>query len=253
MRRRSALLATIAMLAGLAGSVARAADPDALWKIVTNACVPHELDGSGGRPCALVDIVHGYTVLKDLVGRTQFLMIPIARLGGIESPQLLAPGAPPYWADAWAARVFVSARAGRTLPDDDIGLAINAVSGRSQNQFHIHIDCIRPDVRAVLRDEQTLIGEAWSPLRVPFDGHTYLARRIAQPTLDAVDPFRLLADGVPAARADMAHATLVLTVSATPSGHDDFILLADQANAVTGDRGNGEELLDHACTLAHVD
>jgi CDP-diacylglycerol pyrophosphatase len=40
-------------------------------------------------PCALVDLrerdAKGYVVLKDLVGATQYLLIPTARVSGIES------------------------------------------------------------------------------------------------------------------------------------------------------------------------
>jgi CDP-diacylglycerol pyrophosphatase len=256
-RLPSAALPCVTMVAAavaalLAVAVSRAANPNALWNIVSGACVPHQRDGEGPRPCVLVDLDRGYAVLKDLVGETQFLMIPTVRIGGMESPELLAPDAPSYWADAWAARSFVVARAGRALAPDEIGLAINSVSGRSQNQLHIHVDCIRPDVRATLRDRLAGIGESWAPLPVAFAGHTYLARRIGQPTLDGVDPFRLLAEGVPTARADMAHETMVLTGAALPDGRSGFILLADHADAATGDVGSGEELLDHACALAHA-
>ena len=37
------------------------------------------------------------------------------------------------------------------MPRDDISLAVNSVYGRSQNQLHIHIDCVRSDVRNALR------------------------------------------------------------------------------------------------------
>jgi CDP-diacylglycerol pyrophosphatase len=241
-------LAAAAMLAAMA---ARAANPDALWNIVSKSCVPHEQDGSGGKPCAFVDLSDGYAVLKDLVGATQFLMIPTERVGGIESPAVLAPDAPDYWADAWAARRFVIERAGRPLGRDDIGLAINSVSGRSQNQLHIHIDCMRPDVRQALRDDAGAIGQTWAPLPMTFSSHTYLARRLDQPELTGVNPFRLLAAGVPAAGADMAHETLVVTGAVSPQGRDGFILLADHADLAAGDFGSGEELLDHSCALAH--
>ena len=36
----------------------------------------------------------------------------------------------------------MEAEAGRALPDDVLSLAINSIHGRSQDQLHIHIDCI---------------------------------------------------------------------------------------------------------------
>jgi CDP-diacylglycerol pyrophosphatase len=223
-----------------------------LWKIVSGACVPHQLDGSGGAPCTLVDLAGGYAVLKDRVGATQFLLIPTARVGGIESPEILAPGAPDYWEDAWQARRFVSERAGRMLGRDEIGLAINSVSGRSQNQLHIHVDCMRPDVRDALHADLDAISDVWRPLPAAVAGHVYLARRLAQPDLANADPFRVLAEGVPEAGADMAHETLVVTGAVFPGGQDGFVLLADRADPATGDTGSGEELLDHSCSLAHT-
>src|SRR5271169_3668763 len=82
-----------------------AADPDALWKLVHDKCVPDQQQNDDPAPCAVVDQregdAKGYAVLKDLVGATQYLLIPTARVPGIESPLLLAPEAPNCFADAW--------------------------------------------------------------------------------------------------------------------------------------------------------
>ena len=72
-----------------------------------------------------------------------------------------------------------------------------------------------------------------------------MAMRIDQPDLTHTNPFTLLADGIPGARADMAHYTLVLVGVA-----DGFVLLAGRAAGITN-RGSGEELQDHACAAAH--
>ncbi|HZM08527.1 MAG TPA: CDP-diacylglycerol diphosphatase, partial [Methylocella sp.] len=45
---------------------------------------------------------------------------------------------------------MVSRRAQKELPRDAINMAINTAGSRSQDQLHIHIDCIRPDVRKAL-------------------------------------------------------------------------------------------------------
>ena len=61
-------------------------------------------------PFAVVDLwegdAKGYAVLKDLVGAAQYLLIPTARVPGIESLLLLAPEAPNYFADAWRERGY---------------------------------------------------------------------------------------------------------------------------------------------------
>lgn len=233
-------------LAGVA-SAARAADPSALWHIVNGRCVPDQTQHHDPAPCIAVDLAGGYAVLKDLIGKTQFLLLPTTRVGGIEDKAILAPNAPNYFADAWRARHYVDERAGHDLPRDAIALAINSIYGRSQDQLHIHIDCLRPDVRAALAQHWAAVGPHWSTFPVNLAGHYYRAMRLLGAELGAINPFRLLAAGVP--QADMHRHTLVL-VGATFAGKSGFILLDDRADLAAGDRGSGELLQDHACALA---
>ena len=250
---RLALAALIA-LAALAPP-SHAADPDALWKIISERCLPNEREYGEPAPCALVDlddgVEKGYVVLKDISGDTQYLLMPTAKITGIEDPALLAPGAPNYFADAWKARHFTLEAAKTALPRDAIGLAINSTFGRSQNQLHIHIDCVRADVRDAVRRELAAIGDAWAPLAEPLAGHRYRAMRVAGEDLDGIDPFQRLADGIPGARQAMGQQTLVILGATLPGGSPDFVFLNDRANAATGDPGSGEELQDHSCALAH--
>src|SRR4051794_10314769 len=74
-------------------SSAWAADPSALWNIDNGQCVPHMRQSNDPAPCSIVDLAAGYVVLKDIVGATQFLLMPTARISGIESPAVLAPDA----------------------------------------------------------------------------------------------------------------------------------------------------------------
>jgi CDP-diacylglycerol pyrophosphatase len=64
-----------------------------------------------------------------------------------------------------------------------------------------------------------------------------------------VNPFLLLAESAPDARAHMGDYTLFLT-GASFAGRPGFILLADRANPLRGDFGSSESLQDHACALA---
>jgi CDP-diacylglycerol pyrophosphatase len=249
--RLSACLPVGALAAVVVGALpAAAADPDALWKIVHGKCVPDQRQHHNPAPCARVDlsagVVRGHVVLKDLRGELQYLVIPTARVTGIESPRLLAPHGPNYWAPAWQARSYVFARAHRTFPRNAIGLAVNSEKGRSQNQLHIHVDCVRPDVRSYLAAHAAELPPHWSQTPVSFDGHRYRAMRIAGATLRGVDLFRLLARGIAGARADMGDWTLVV-IGIEPRG---FVLLAGHVDPATNDRGSGEDLLDHSCAIA---
>ena len=232
------LAGDVALCALLTAPRHAAADADALWYIVNEQCVPDQQQFHSPMPCDQVDLAAGYVVLKDRVGDTQFLLMPTAHITGIESPEILAPGSPNYWNAAWQARHFVDERAHRTMPPETISLAINSADARTQNQLHIHIDCLRLDVQAALLEHAGDIGTAWKPFPAKLSGHDYMAMRIDRPDLGDANPFVLLADGIPGARADMAQYTLV--VVGDPGG---FVLLAGH--------GSGEELQDHACAAAH--
>jgi CDP-diacylglycerol pyrophosphatase len=220
-------------------------DPNALWRIVDTQCVPDQLEHGDPAPCARVDLGDGSAVLKDLVGATQFLLIPTTRVTGVESPSLLASGAPNYFEDAWRARSFVDERAGWKVPRDWVGLAINSVFARSQNQLHIHVDCVSADVHTALSEHAADVGPAWAPFPVPLAAHRYDAIAVDGEGLDAVNPFVLLADGVAGARDDMAARTLVVVGSVDADGRPGFIVLTDRADAATGDQAEGEQLQDH--------
>jgi CDP-diacylglycerol pyrophosphatase len=244
----------LALLAGLACAPAgaRAADPSALWKIVNGQCVPHETKERDPSPCSVVDLAKGvdkgFVVLKDRDGIAQFLLIPTARISGIDDPAILAQDATNYWDAAWQARYFVEERVHTSLPRDAFALAINSSVGRTQDQLHIHIDCIKPDVRATLASNLSRISRIWEPFPVPLAGHSYRAIRIDHETLDGVDPFRVLVDGDPRAVNDIGMHTLVLIGESFSDGNDGFVLLDDRADLLAGDLASGEQLEDHSCS-----
>jgi CDP-diacylglycerol pyrophosphatase len=235
------------------GPAARA-DPNALWNIVHGQCVP---DWQQHRvlkpPCVAVDlkggVAGGIAVIKDQRGQTQFLLLPTQRITGIESGALLALHATNYFADAWRERRLVEKALRHAMPRDTLSLAINSELARSQNQLHIHIDCVRADIRDELRRERPEIGFRWKPLPVLLAGHRYRAMRVSGSTLAGHNPFKLLAWGGSGARADMGHHTLV--VAGTQYAHHGagFVILDDRADPAHGDNAGGEELQDHDCAL----
>ena len=251
LRLGAALALAIAALA-LAGPAR--ADPDALWKIISEKCVPNEREYGQPSPCAVVDLkdgeAHGYVVLKDNVGDTQYLVMPTAKITGIEDPAVLAPDAANYFAEAWRERHFTVEAAKRDLPRAALSLAVNSVDGRSQNQLHIHIDCVTPAVRDAVRKNIAAVADKWGPFPELLAGHRYQALRIAGETLDRFDPFKKLADDVPGARDAMRKQTLVVIGADLEGGAPGFVILADRADPATGDHASGEELQDHSCALA---
>jgi CDP-diacylglycerol pyrophosphatase len=243
-----AWLRAACLIAGLALASCARADPDALWNIVHGKCAPNEAATGQPAPCLAVDLAGGYAVLKDQRGKTQVLVIPTAKITGIESSAVLDPATPNYWRGAWAARRFVEGFAGEPIPREDLALAVNSIDGRSQNQLHIHVDCLSPEVRETLSAALPDIGPRWAPLAVSLAGHRYEAMRLAGEDLSG-DPFKLLAAGDPAARADMGPETLVVAGVRFADGSPGFVLLADRANPAAGDDGSGEQVQDHSCRV----
>lgn len=225
---------------------------DTLWRVVHEQCVPNVERGAGPAPCRAVDLTagveNGYAVLKDIRGRAQHLLIPTAKITGIESPLLLRPDIPNYFAKAWAARSAVEERLGHPLDRRDVSLAVNAPLRRSQGQLHIHIDCVRRDVREALQRLAPTIGDRWAPLGEPLAGHPYRAIRVLGDDLGASDPFRILADDGEA-RSGMGERSLAVVGADFGDLGPGFVILEGQVPSRFGAAANGEALQDHACSL----
>jgi CDP-diacylglycerol pyrophosphatase len=238
-RAATILTAVTVVLMGACGLAA--ADPDALWRIVHGECVPAAASGKvPPSPCAEVDVAlgveRGHVLLKDRRGVAQYLLIPTARLTGVEDPRLLEPGSPNYFAAAWGARDLVSRRLPRPLSRGETGLALNSPQARTQNELHIHLDCVSAEVRDAVRARADEVGADWSDFPVPLAGRTWRARRVLGEDFGGVDPVRLLAA---APEADMARATLgAVGVFAAFSGTG------------PGEGASAEALQDHSCAIA---
>ncbi len=220
-----------------------------LWSIVSGKCVPDQRTNGKPDPCTEVAIGGGvgtgYAVLKDRVGVSQYLVMPTRLVTGIEDAQLLVPGAVNYFDPAWRARRLVDQRLGVTLARDEIGIAVNSIYGRSQDLLHLHVDCLRRDVRDALHERLGSLGRRWSG-PVELAGHAYYTLRLDGDDHVPRDPFVLLAQGLGVRPAEMGAWTLVLA-GATYADGPGFVLLAARADPASGFDGSGEELQDHDC------
>jgi CDP-diacylglycerol pyrophosphatase len=249
-RRRRTLLAGVALMAGAYAAVTHAADRDALLHIVQDQCLPHWQVSHDAAPCAAV--AADSAVLHDRKGGAHFLLIATRTVRGIEDPLILQADSPNYFAAAWRARGELAALAGHPIRDVDIGLAINSAVARGQDQLHIHIECLRPDVRRMLRAAAARISDRWAP--VPGWRYAFLARRVSGDSLEHVNPFRLLAEAQPGIRRNMGGYTLVLAGAQFDDGPG-FVLLAGRTAVgvaallppPAGRVPPGETLLDSSC------
>jgi CDP-diacylglycerol pyrophosphatase len=236
-KRRWAALSIASAAAALFAAAASCQNRDALREIVQEQCMPHWREQHSAAPCLELHLDgagdEGYAVLADRKGGAHFLLIPTKTISGIESPVLEAPGAPSYFQAAWRAHERLDGISGRRVPARLVGLAVNPLHARGQDQLHIHIECLRRDVYETLSRQAAHLSSSWVP--VTLGGAGYWVRGISA-DLDADDPFKLLASHPPEAERGMSDYTLVVT--GAPRGG--FLMLASSSAA-------GELLLDSTC------
>jgi len=237
-----------------ASGSALAADRDALWKIIDGGCVPGSATGQMPPPCSRVEMPagreFGWAVMKDRRGVLQYLLLPTARISGVESPELLQPGAPNFFAQAWHARDLLDQLNGRPLPREAVSLTLNPVRRRSQDQFHIHISCIRPDLQARLQAAEAELSQDWAPLPGGWRNHAWMVRRIDGERLDAVNPITDIAIHVPGAASDMGAVGVAVVAMSFKDGRPGFVLMATRRDDSDPTSGIAEhDVQDHDCAI----
>ena len=231
--------------------VASAATPpdsprDRLRFIAQDQCLPHWQAAHDPGPCVSVTVVgkgsatDGFVVLADKKGGAHFLLIPTRTISGIESPEVRTHGALNYFESAWEAREVLTGVAGHSVSRDAVGMAVNQVHSRSQDQLHIHISCLRKSVYDTLHDQAHRIGNRWSPLNM--NGFEYRAIRVMGRNLGARNPFEILADRLPGAKNAMGDFTLLVAGMEFKDGPG-FALVA--GSSVPG----AELMLDSSCAV----
>jgi CDP-diacylglycerol pyrophosphatase len=241
----SVILLVLVIIAATLLCWLKTGNPNTLWQIISQKCLVNFQQNHNPAPCRTVDEPQGFVVLKDLQGPLQYLLMPTRPISGIESPALLLADTPNYFLLAWQARHFLSEKYGQPIDDQDLALAINSPSGRSQNQLHIHISCLSAAVKeslAAYRDRQI---PTWQILAQPLQHHQYWIRRISFKELQQLGAFRLLANGLAQGNNNMAEFSLAM-VSASGEG---FLLLATERNRLIGNFASAEELEDHQCQV----
>jgi CDP-diacylglycerol pyrophosphatase len=236
-----------ALVLWAASAVAQDSERDRLRFIVQQQCLPHWLQVHDPAPCISVATAGGgsspagFAVLADRKGGAHFLLIPTQTISGIESPGVRSSAALNYFDAAWQARDVLATAVGHTVPREAVGMAVNQLRARSQDQLHIHISCLRQSVYDALQAGAERIGPTWSAFSIA--GWHYQALRIMGQQLAPANPFELLADRLPGARQAMEQFTVLVAGMRFKEGSG-FVVLA--GSAVPG----AELLLDSGCTVA---
>lgn len=206
----------------------------ALWMLVDARCN----QGWAPLPFVACDPERGVALLRGQCGPTHALLVALARRSGVESPELLRDDEPDYFAEAWARRASTIAAAGRTTAgSDEVGLAVNSRWARSQDQLHIHIDFVRPQVRAAIR--QWAAQGAAQP-GIELFGHAYRITHV--PGWGRPTPFQLAAQA-----SDAPGQREGNTIAAVGDGGAGFYLLFGRGTPDGSDRGHAEEILQNPC------
>ncbi|VTT28892.1 CDP-diacylglycerol pyrophosphatase [Klebsiella pneumoniae] len=216
---------------------------DALWKIVSQQCVPGQEQKNNPAPCRQVNIQDGFVVLKDRNGPLQFLLIPVAKVSGIESQKLLNPATPNYFAEAWRARHFMEEKRGAIIDDRNYALTVNSRWGRTQNQLHIHISCLRPDIRQRLDALDKTLSAQWQSQQL--GEHQYQLRIITRDEFKRTSPFIRIANELPGAREEMGSYGIAIAAL----GDGKRVLMVVKRNLLLLNRASAEELQDHSCAI----
>jgi CDP-diacylglycerol pyrophosphatase len=219
---------------------------DALRQVVQNQCLPNWQKRHDPSPCERIWLASprpdspGYAVLEDRKGGAHYLLIPLQTFSGTESGELLDPDLPNYFAEAWNARDLLDGYVGHAVPRTAVGLALNTARARDQDQFHVHIECLRPEVFEALHAATAQFTSKWSPVTVV--GSTYQAMRITDPNLETTRVFDLVAQLSPDARHHLENYTVLIAGMQYSEGLG-FVIL-------TGTGPTAEWLLDQGCTVA---
>lgn len=202
---------------------------NALWRVVQQCGVTPD-----HRPCTVYDPEKGYVLYKVKAGKGQYLLLPTRRLHGIEEEALLKADTPDYVQAAWTHRNLVSRAYGRSIPDDRLSLAINSRTIRSQEQLHVHIDCLRADIWQIVTG---LKGEQGDVMLRGHEYHWWLISSLTPSPLLSVPFFPEGADSQ-----ERGYYGLVITPL-----KGQFLLLRSRAHGMNW--AFTEELQDHRCGL----
>ncbi|MGH1588121.1 CDP-diacylglycerol diphosphatase [Methylobacterium phyllosphaerae] len=245
--RRSLVVATLLAFTAMPPAIAANPVRDVLW-VALQGCVLAKKAAGRSFPCLAVDLGDGArpgtAVLRAPGHLTHTVVMPTDSVSGIEAQVLQGPRGAAYWRAALAARHYVSDALQGRLPVSAVGLEVNSVDGRSQDQLHIHLDCMHRSVMAALKVHGGGIGETWAPFPVPLEEEHYLARRVPADAVADFNPFAALSD-VPGWRGRLHDATFAAVEADPADPRGGMILLAYREP-----EASAEYLMDHSCRIA---
>jgi CDP-diacylglycerol pyrophosphatase len=238
--RGSLICAALLLALSTSGAAPQSGRGD-LWSVVSQ-CLAIKSTMGMSFPCAEVEPPKdggvGYAILKSPRNRSEFLVTPAVSIAGLESEDAASAAAASLWETAWDVRDDVASRVGRSLPRTAVGLVVNSKSSRTQDQLHIHIDCVSAAVTKLLAGGPTEPGP-WAQFGHRLKGTRYWLKPMAGSSLVDVNVLEAVM-GLPQAAAALSNLSVAVIPASLASG-DGFYVLASLSGAPS------EPLLDHDC------
>jgi CDP-diacylglycerol pyrophosphatase len=211
-------------------------DPDALRSLAQDCA--KDLASDGNCRAYAKDESEEYVIVRDCSANKPeaYLMMPVQPVTGIDDSRIFSAPLADLWEDAWLwSRKYPGQPAART------GLAINSKHARSQNQLHIHISCVLPQVRKALEAGNIPLWPARPVTRMLGPaGNDYAAVKV-RALSGATSPFRIaqaMAGGV----GDMKDRSIAVVGAQEADMY--YVLVTTSKGAGTG---HAEELLEQTC------
>jgi CDP-diacylglycerol pyrophosphatase len=248
------LLLFFQLIIGIAGcNNENSNNRDYLWDLVSQQCLPNSSAGNETNPCVIVDNQNRYAILKDINGPLQYLLIPTTKITGIEDKALLDDSQPNYMKLAWDNRFLLSKLYRKEIDDSNIVLSINSIEGRTQDQLHIHIDCIDPFVKKLINNKSWNGPlNKWGNWDIKINHHTYRAALLDENQLDKINAFNFLAQDLSDGKHENSpritnlmskHSLALMKLQ----GLDKLVLLDTKLSI--GNPAHAEETSDHSCLV----
>ena len=240
---------------------------DQLWEI-TKTCVANFLAHGSPDPCLVVDLKQGqdqgqdqtqdqtqdqgqnqgFVILKDRLGASHFLLIPTRKILGIEDPILISKEMTNFWSKAFEHLSYVPKSLNKQIPLDHLIIGINSTFARSQDQLHLHLDCLAPEVLQWLQTNGKNLAPNGGEAAV-FKRAKFRVWKIK--SHEFINPFLELAEDAGSTGFDIKKHALALVTSKDASGQFEFFVF-DSMSAPEGSPysgGSADLLMDRQCSI----
>ncbi|MGP1923557.1 MAG: CDP-diacylglycerol diphosphatase [Arsenophonus sp. NEOnobi-MAG3] len=223
---------------------------DKLWKIINQECIPEFKNGNLQAACIKVDQQHRYVIYKDIKGPLHNLLVPLDKISGIESPILQQKNIKNYFILAWQNRELFIKSSSKPINEQFLSLAINSKYGRTQDQLHIHLACLKPEVYQIIKENEHTIISSWRPLHLKdrINSHQYLAIKISASDINKISPFNYLEKYTVEQDDNIAYYGLAMIPS---TQQNKFILLATRLKLLDFNLGSIGAIQDYLCKLSN--